>query len=322
MGHFRLTLFGWLLIFGDMMTAAFLQISNPLASRSLVFKTSSFILQAVPRIGAASQACKKKKNLLHTEILRDSTIVISPAHSTEDKERLRRRPKVSYTLIRRSLLHYKMRNGDMLVPTKFTVPGECYDWPEEMWGLHLGKIVQSLRAGRRSDKKDDLISIGFRYEASSIHFEIVRKTLLTFKEQNNHLYVPRNFVVPETSDWEECSWGMKLGNIVSNIRTSTSSKSKKYNALKEIGFIFDVRQSRFDLIRRALIHYKEQTGDGEYSLSRGFNVPRTEDWPAEFWDLQLGNAVDNIRRGRYVKYENDLRKIGITSRIKKKMIFE
>lgn len=95
---------------------------------------------------------KKKKNLLSrdtTEIIRDSTIVISSVtnpliegNSGEEGEKVRlRRPNISYLLIRRTLLHYKMRYGDLLVPTIFTVPGESNsdDWPAEMWDIPLGE---------------------------------------------------------------------------------------------------------------------------------------------------------------------------------------
>ena len=310
MVQFGTLLFGWLLIFGDMMAAAFLH--HPLASRSFVSRTSSLILRAVSKIATAPQVSKKKKNLLHKEILRDSTIVISPAaHSTEVKERLRRQ-KVSYPLLRRSLLHYKMRYGDMLVPTIFMVPGESCDWPEEMWGLHLGKIVQSLRRGRRSDMKEDLISIGFHYSVSSMNFEIVKEILLTYKELNGNLYVPRKYIVPNSSDWEESCWGTKLGDLVSNLRKSISPDSTKYSRLLDIGFTFDVCQSRFETLARALSYYKELSGDEKYSIPKGFVVPRTEDWPKEFWDLRLGLAMTYIKRGRYRKFENDLLKIGIT----------
>ena len=190
--------FGLLLALNDIIVAAYFMPARFLprllrVSCTTSPDTHSTELEVLP---ISSVTEKKRKNLLSEEILRDSTIVINRAGiaAALDKEKMKRRPNVSYLLIRRTLLHYKMRYGDMLVPTTFVIPGKSNDWPEEMWGLHLGKIVQSIRAGRRGDKKDDLISIGFCYSITSLRFEIVRQTLQTYKRLNNNLFKHAEYV--------------------------------------------------------------------------------------------------------------------------------
>ena len=266
---------------------------------------------------------KKRKNLLSEEILRDSTIVISRAGTAAalDKKKMKRRPNVSYLLIRRTLLHYKMRYGDMLVPTNFVIPGKSNDWPEEMWGLHLGKIVQSIRAGRRGDKKDDLISIGFCYSITSLRFEIVRQTLQTYKKLNNNLFIPRHFVVPETSDWEVSSWGMKLGDLASNIRTGNSCYLDRREELVQMGFPLDVVQEKFELLKSALICYKSMPQHGDFNVKQDFVIPKTSEWPESLWGMKLGIEVSKIH-GSEFKRKKELEDIGLTFEIKKKIDFE
>jgi hypothetical protein len=268
---------------------------------------------------------KKKKNLLSAEILRGSTIVISSDEkeaNISEKERMRRRPNVSYSLIRRTLLHYKMRNGDMLVPTKFTVPGKSNDWPKEMWGMHLGKIVQSIRGGRRSDKREDLLSIGFCYSVASLNFEVVKKALQAYKKQHKNLLIPRHFIVPNTSNYEERSWGMKLGNIVSNIRTGKSCYVDRKEELIKMGFAYDAIQAKFELLKTALICYKNKPEYGNLTVNSKFIIPRTHEWPEEIWGVKLGSAMSDIRRGGYREKEQELRDIGFEFTRRKKTDYD
>jgi hypothetical protein len=266
---------------------------------------------------------KKRKNLLSEEILRDSTIIISRTGiaAVLDKEKMKRRPNVSYLLIRRTLLHYKMRYGDMLVPTTFVIPGKSNDWPEEMWGLHLGKIVQSIRAGRRGDKRDDLISIGFCYSITSRRFEIIKQTLQTYKRLNNNLFIPRHFIVPNTSEWEEHSWGMKLGDLASNIRTGSSCYLDKREELVQMGFPFNVVQERFELLKSALLCYRRNSQHGDFNVTRDFVIPQTSAWPETMWGMKLGVEVSKIHSSEF-KRKKELQEIGLKFPIKKKIDFE
>lgn len=268
---------------------------------------------------------KKKKNLLSKEILRDSTIVISSEEkdtSNSEKERMRRRPNVSYSLIRRTLLHYKMRNGDMLVPTKFTVPGKSNDWPNEMWGMHLGKIVQSIRGGRRSDKREELASIGFCFNVASLNFEVVKKALQVYKKQHKNLLVPRHFIVPNTTNYEQRSWGMKLGSIVSNIRTGKSCYVDRKDELIKMGFAFDAIHAKFELLKKALICYNNKPNYVKLPVNSKFVIPRTNEWPEEIWGVKLGTGISDIRRGRYREKEHELRDIGIDFLRRKKTDYD
>ena len=315
-----------LFVFEDMIiTSYFIPVRVVSCRRQgLTYKASSNSAET-ESAAATTVTEKKKKNLLSKEILRGSTIVISSDDkdvSNPEKERMRRRPNVNYSLIRRTLLHYKMRNGDMLVPTKFTVPGKSNDWPKEMWGMRLGKIVQSIRGGRRSDKREDLTSIGFCFNVASLNFEVVKNALLAYKKQHKNLLIPRHFVVPNTSNYEEHSWGMKLGNIVSNIRTGKSCYVDKKAELIQMGFAFDAIEARFELLKLALISYKNKPEFGNLPVNPKFVIPRTNDWPEETWGVKLGNAISDIKRGRFREKEEELKEIGFTFKKSKKIDYD
>lgn len=245
---------------------------------------------------------KKKKNLLPNDItIRDSTITLSTGVLDNPFEKRRRGPNIGYALIRRTLLHYKMRYGDMLVPTAFVVPADNDDWPQCMWNMNLGKIVQTLRSGRKADKKDDLLNIGFCYNIHQLKFETVKTALLTFKEHNGDFLVPRYFSVPNnTIGWPEETWNMNLGNIVSNIRSGISSYLSKREELLEMGFCFDVLNDRYELIIKALLCYNELSQKSikyQNVIHKDFVVPESNEWPKETWGIRLGDAMRRVRRG-------------------------
>jgi hypothetical protein len=99
-------------------------------------------------------------------------------------------------------------------------------WPENMWGLKLGKVVSNIREGTiHKDKREELESIGFLFEQqTSTNYNgwvQIKLALETYKALNGDLLVSRLFVVPtEDAQWPSDTWGMKLGSIVANIKNS------------------------------------------------------------------------------------------------------
>ena len=75
-------------------------------------------------------------------------------------------PKYSYEVIRAAFLRYKEIHGDMLVPVSFKIPDGPTDWPQETWGIHLGRYTQEIRQGAYlKNKKEDLEEIGFAFDS-------------------------------------------------------------------------------------------------------------------------------------------------------------
>jgi hypothetical protein len=185
----------------------------------------------------------------------------------------------------------------------------------ETWGMKLGSVVNTIRGGKSHvDKRKDLESIGFNYESQSRShgYELVKVALQTFKDLNGDMLVPKKFVVPINDiTWPEETWGMKLGNVVNNIRGG-NSHVKKREDLESIGFNFNPQKLiyGYEAIKVALMKYKELEGD--MLVPQKFVVPEDDiTWPEETWGMKLGIVVRNIRRGNsHVKKRIDLENIG------------
>jgi hypothetical protein len=143
--------------------------------------------------------------------------------------------------IRAALMKYKELKGDMLVPAKFVVPVNAIIWPEKTWGMNLGEVVKSIRAGKSyKDKREDLESTGFNFNPQKLlhGYEATRAALVKYKDLYGDMLVPTKFVVASDDiTWPEETWGMKLGRDVSNIRGGRSWKDKRED-LESIGFDF------------------------------------------------------------------------------------
>jgi hypothetical protein len=230
-----------------------------------------------------------------------------------------------YSLTKTALMHYKTMSGkgDMRVPYNFVVPENDERWPVELWGMKLGVLVNNIKGGNYADKRDDLLNMGFSYDPFQSKYEIVRKTLMKYKELNGDMLVPRQYVVPDDDDrWSRDSMGMKLGSVVYNIRSGSSYADQKDDLLS-IGFCFDALQARYDILKRSLIRYKELFGD--MLVPKSFEVPRDSDeWPAELWGMKLGIAVRNIRgvKGSYSDKREELISLGFVYRLQKSFDYD
>jgi hypothetical protein len=297
---------------------AYMKLVKPLS----YCKDCPSIYRAIPNPQSAleelSTKLRKKKKLLSEEIIRESTIVLNLEVPKSDKRRVRR-PNVSYTLIRRTLLHYKLRFKDMLVPLKFIVPEESSDWPKEMWGMRLGKVVQTLRAGRRLDKSDDLISIGFCYDISQSKYELVKIALMCYKNIYSDFYVPRHFQIPPTEEWPKELWNFNLGNLVTNIRSLKCYVDRKEDLLS-IGFYYNVSEARYMVVKKALLRYKSKKKD--MLVPNKFIIPRNNDWPVDMWGIKLGEITSKIRSGMYSDKEKELLNIGFQYYVRKRYDYE
>jgi Helicase associated domain len=73
-------------------------------------------------------------------------------------------------------------------------------------------------------------------------WETVRLALQAHKSIHGHFQVPFLFRVPHGDrHWPEQTWGMKLGNVISNIRTK-GYYPKHHDELRAMGF--DLRKQR------------------------------------------------------------------------------
>ena len=222
-----------------------------------------------------------------------------------------------YDLVKAALILYKELNNDMLVPASFVIPELCDAWPQHMWGMRLGRCVSSTRNGNSfKDKREELVTIGFDFETQkNAHgFELLKAALLQYKNMNGDMLVPYSFVIPmNCSKWTVESWGMRLGEAVSNIRGRGSLKDHKEELIR-IGFDYNRQKKIFgyDLVKQALLRYKEINGNLKVPYS--FVINNSYDiYPERTLGMNLGGAVKAIRCGtRYRNKREDLISIGLT----------
>jgi hypothetical protein len=119
---------------------------------------------------------------------------------------------------------YKEEQGDLNVPREFVIPSSA-PWAEETWGMKLGTIVNTIRdqgiylRDDKPERKEWLDEIGFVWDDLERRWEAAQTVLTVYKEEHGDLNVPFRFVIPSSAPWAEETWGMKLGSIVSHIRS-------------------------------------------------------------------------------------------------------
>jgi len=127
--------------------------------------------------------------------------------------------------IRTALLEYKAVYGDLNVPKSYVIPSNDTRFSKgtyemKLWGMKLGQVVNDIRnSNTYKEYRDELLAMGFDYNKQIRDFKIVRTALLTYKTMHNDLLIPQDYIVPrDDSRYPQEVWGMKLGQVVSNIR--------------------------------------------------------------------------------------------------------
>ena len=92
--------------------------------------------------------------------------------------------------------------------------------------MRLGKTVDTIRSQgiylkgeNAAERRAWLDEMGFVWDDHERRWEEAKSALTTYKEVHGDLLVPVAFVVPSSAPWAEETWGMRLGETVSNIRT-------------------------------------------------------------------------------------------------------
>jgi hypothetical protein len=65
------------------------------------------------------------------------------------------------------VLKYKEIHGDMSISRGFIIPRENPQWPETMWGMHLGSCLRDIKRGKcYADRKEEMMAIGYEFGTS------------------------------------------------------------------------------------------------------------------------------------------------------------
>ena len=188
---------------------------------------------------------------------------------------------------------YQRRHGDVEVPPDYEVSADNPDYPEELHGLPLGGHVQGLKEKNnlifgRTDREDRLAQLGFVWEQtgralfSKKRFEMVYEGLKTYKALKGDLLVPQAFVVPETAEWPEECWNLKLGARVNAIRsqgTLVANSPSRRELLDKLGFEWELPSTIKRREKTRLLQASGNTINAQPSPGPIEEVPRGQRGP-------------------------------------------
>ena len=129
--------------------------------------------------------------------------------------------KYGYDLVREGLVRYKELHGHVNVPSRFSIPTDHPDWRSELGGMNLGIVVHDIRRGTYAERKEDLLSLGFKYVLrKKFDYECVRIAVYKYRELNHGLTkIASNYKIHENDQWyPEETWGLCLGGYAKRIR--------------------------------------------------------------------------------------------------------
>ncbi|GLD98345.1 hypothetical protein PINS_up007042 [Pythium insidiosum] len=196
---------------------------------------------------------------------------------------------------------YKELYGDLLVHLDFVVPIHDDRWPRQTWGLQLGVWITNWRRGvprLTASERQELDKLGFVWDVEEFRWsERVLPSMKVFYEEHGHSVVPQNFVVPAGDPWPQVAWGMRLGSIVSMIRSNERYKhqvARDVEALQQIEFVWDVHSHKWDSVWLPSLRVFKQEHN-HCNVPQAFVVPSQAPWPEKAWGEALGLAVSNIR---------------------------
>ena len=143
------------------------------------------------------------------------------------------RKKNDFSVIYRALMKYKELFGDLLVPQLFVIPSDSSDWPVDLWGINLGSYVGRIRGGYFSDKKEELLSIGFSFcVRKKFDYDSVKCAINCYKKLYGSTCIPETYkIVVGMKIFPEKTWGMWLGRYVRKIKSGVLWPNESHDFL-------------------------------------------------------------------------------------------
>jgi hypothetical protein len=226
-----------------------------------------------------------------------------------------RTPPYSEAAVRSGVATYLEVFGDTFIARDFKVPRRDNAWPEELWGMRLGRAVHSIRNG------EYYVSLGEEFRDMGVDFgskrryniDEVRIALVRYKQLYGDKHVPKMFEVPMDDDiWPVETWGMNLGSIIARARSHNHHRPIR-EEMMQMGVIPELRTRREfgeESVRLVLSLY--MTVYGNLLVPLRFVIPsQSMVWPEDMWGLRLGAMVSRIRAGYcYVSMREELEVMG------------
>jgi hypothetical protein len=149
-----------------------------------------------------------------------------------------------------SRLHHHEEHRSLDVPVHFCVPHHSDDWPEQLWGLPLGRRLQSIRLKGTylngpdgANRRQQLNALRFVWsdgDREEEHFRQFVRALTIYKTLYQTAVVPHKFTVPrDDSNWPPELGGYRLGYRAGRVRNEHSfieDQPERQRILRTLGF--------------------------------------------------------------------------------------
>ncbi|KAF1324289.1 Formin protein 20, partial [Globisporangium splendens] len=216
------------------------------------------------------------------------------------------------------------------VPQRFIVPSESKEWPHNLSGFRLGRVVSRVRsadgfcASQVKRSTQELEALGFSYNSNEPKWnEKILPSLQIFYAVYDHCNVDQYFIVPSHAPWPEQAWGLKLGFIVRNIRQRGDFfelVGRDMEQLEQLDFVWNAAEAKW----RQRILPSLRTFVAVYShsnIDRNFVVPSEPPWPVKAWGTKLGKVATDVHTqfqyADYIEIErSQLEALGFYCKIK------
>ena len=163
------------------------------------------------------------------------------------------------------------------------------------------------------------LSLSVSIAAAKCSFGLVKESIASYRHLYGHVNVPYSFVVPNHTDsepiWPAESRGLKLGHILSRIRTRGDYMKdvEQKQQLLDLGVeVKKKRDSDFETIIEALKIYSGLSNS--MNIDNSFVCPDDAPWPSHLHGYRLGSRIHSIRyQGAYADEEKQkrLRNVGL-----------
>jgi hypothetical protein len=219
-------------------------------------------------------------------------------------------------------VHNIPAGSPVAIPDRFVVPHDSSDWPQELWGMKLGRAATYiLHRGAYRKYKGAFSALGLSSKHELTARQVV-DAIKTYKTVHNiaagsPVVIPVLFIVPQgSSEWPQELWGMRLGQITLGIlRAGTFRKYKQvFSALGLAGYRDESARQAIEAIKtyRAVHNIPEGS---PVVIPQAYVVPHgTAEWPQELWGMKLGwTACKILQKGIFSKFANEFSALGLSA---------
>jgi hypothetical protein len=220
-------------------------------------------------------------------------------------------------------VHNIRAGSPVAIPRRFVVPHDSSDWPQELWGMKLGRAATDiLHRGAYRKYKGAFSALGLSAKHELTARQVV-DAIKTYKTVHNiapgsPVVIPVLFIVPQdSSEWPQELWGMRLGQItLAILRAGTFRKYKQvFSALGLAGYRDESARQAIEAIKtyRAVHNIPEGS---PVVIPQAYVVPHgTAEWPQELWGVKLGRtACEILQKGIFSKFANEISALGLSAR--------